>query len=111
MQQDRAISLRLPIDLAHKLDARLHAILSARKPDDKPPPGRDGHRIRNMSDLMRESINLGLGLNSRDPELLADLKAELLGDELRAILGAAVKSPAVLATLKKIAATADPDFG
>jgi hypothetical protein len=114
-QPDRAVSLRVPLDLAHALDTKLNSILSSRNPDDQPPPGRDGHRVRNMSDLMRECLWLGLKLNARDPELLADLKAELLADELRAVLGAAVKSPAVLATLKKIAASAsaanDPDFG
>ena len=115
MQVDRSVSLRIPPDLAAKLDSKLDSILKVRKPGDKPPPGRDAFRVRNLSDLIRHALSLGLALNERDPDLMADLKAELLADELRAILASAASGHApTLKLLKKIAATSptpEPDFG
>jgi hypothetical protein len=111
MQQDRAISLRIPLDLAHALDAKLNSILANRKPSDRAPPGRDGHKVKNMSDLMRECLWLGLKLNARDPELIDDLKSELIAEDVKAILASAVHNRDALKTLQKIAAEADSDFG
>jgi hypothetical protein len=113
MHDDKTLSIRIPLELAHALESKLQTIRASRKPDDLPPLGRDRFTVETMSDLVRECIALGLKVNARDPDFMRDLLAETFADELKAVLASGYRDPRALKLLKKIAANAEaePDFG
>jgi hypothetical protein len=89
-------------------------IRASRKPGYR-EAGPDGFKVDSISDLVREAVSLGLRVNAREPELMADLCAETFADELKAALASGYRNPAALKLLKKIAADSkpkpEPDFG
>lgn len=115
MQDDKTLSIRVPLTMAHALETRLQTIRAGRKPEDR-PHGPDGNwRVDSISDLVRECIDLGLRVNARDSELMRDLADEYLGDDLCAILASGYSNPRAYKILKSLAAKSkpqvEPDFG
>ena len=113
MQDDKTLSIRIPLLMVHELESRLQALRARRAPDELPSLGRDRFRVENMSDLVRECIALGLKLNARDPEFMRDLLAETFADELKAVLASGYNDPRAYKILKSLAKQAqpEPNFG
>jgi hypothetical protein len=111
MQDDKTLSIRVPLEMAHALESRLQAIRASRKPGDRPHG--DDWKVDSISDLVRECISLGLKVNARDPDLMRELADEYLEDDLCVILASGYSNPRAYKILKKIAADSkpEPDFG
>ena len=109
MHADKTLSVRVPLELAHALEAKLAAVLAAHAADGDDRP----RKVKNLSDVARECMSLGLRLNARDPQLIEDLKAELFGDELKTTLASGYSDPRCYELLKQIAKEVrpEPDFG
>ena len=113
MHDDKTLSIRIPLELAHALESKLQAIRANRKPGELPPYGRDRFKVETMSDLVRECIALGMKVNARDPDFMRDLLAETFADEVKAILASGYNDPRAYKILKSLAKQAkpEPDFG
>ena len=107
MQADRAISLRLPLDLAHRIEAHAAKVNAARGEQKTGP--------LSTSEVTRKLLVIGLVVRERDADAMEDYFADLFADKLAAALALGVTDTGVRKLLKKIAAdsptTPEPDFG
>jgi hypothetical protein len=108
MQDDKTLSIRVPLTMAHALESKLQAIRAGRT------PGVDW-KVDSISDLVRECISLGLRVNAREPELMRELADEYLEEDLCAVLASGYTNPKAFKILKTMADKAkpkvDPVFG
>jgi hypothetical protein len=112
MQNEKTASLRLPLDLAHRIESRAAFYNEARRKQNE--LGGKQVEILNQSDIMRRAMSIGLDFMEGGSDRVQDLMLNDFRQTLAAMLALPATNPGALKLLKKIAATAptpDPDFG
>jgi hypothetical protein len=105
---DRTFSIRLPLDLIHRLEKKLASVNTLRAKDHKA----DRSAPLNFSDVARRAMKVGLDVLERNGDAEEHFE-EIFGERLLKLLASGYRDAATAKMLKKIAASMKPelDFG
>ena len=113
---DRNISLRLDMDLRHRVEKRC-ADLNAKRAAllEKRPEFVNGvaPTVFTVSDVIRRALNIGLDILEGDEDAIRDWIGPIIESDLKRILAARYHDSEAMELLRRIASenTPDPDFG
>lgn len=116
MTLDRNISLRLDVDLRHRVEKRC-ADLNAKRAAllEKRPEFVNGvaPTVFTVSDVIRRALNIGLAVLEGDEDVIRDWVGPMIESDLKRILAAGCHDSEAMKLLQRIASETapEPDFG
>jgi hypothetical protein len=98
---ERTVSVRLPLDLLHRIESRLERSLKAKR--EAEDNFREWHGPKNISDAIRKLVATGLKVHERDSDFMEAALQEYLPDRLAAMLALGVQDKSAWKMLEQIA--------
>src|SRR5689334_14840041 len=98
---ERTVSVRIPLDMLHRIEARLEKSAHARREaEDK---GHEWHGPKTVSEAVRKLVTVGLDVLDGDSDFVQDLLRNQLADRLTAMVALGIHDKSARDLLQKIA--------